>query len=51
MDITTELVEAIAIDRIISDLCLKYYMEQNPVIKEAIFNEIILFHNNINKNS
>jgi hypothetical protein len=40
MDITKELIEEIAKDRLMSDLCLKYYMEQDPVIKEQLFEQI-----------
>lgn len=38
MDI--ELVIDIAKDRMMSDLCLKYYNEQDPIIKERLYEQI-----------
>jgi len=43
--VTEELVIEIAKDRVISDLCLKYYSETNPATKKQIFKEIELHHN------
>jgi len=40
MEITKELIDDIAKDRLMSDLCLKHYTEQDPVIKEQLFEQI-----------
>lgn len=42
--ITEELIIEIAKDRVISDLCLKYYSETNPETKKEIFKQIQLYH-------
>jgi hypothetical protein len=48
MDI--QLVIDIAMDRLMSDLCLKYYLEQNENVKQKIYDdEIIPLYKKINK--
>lgn len=47
MDI--QLVIDIALDRLMSDLCLKYYLEQDEKVKQEIYdNEIIPLYKKIN---
>lgn len=47
MDI--QLVIDIAMDRLMSDLCLKYYLEINEKVKQEIYeNEIIPLYKKIN---
>jgi hypothetical protein len=47
MDI--QLVIDIAMDRLMSDLCLKYYLEQDEKVKQEIYdNEIIPLYKKIN---
>jgi hypothetical protein len=43
------LIIEIAIDRLISDLCLKYYLETDKAKREIIFNEIQKLYIDINK--
>jgi hypothetical protein len=48
MDIDT--IVEIALDRLMSDLCLKYYLEPHPEIKNHIYeNEILPLYKKINK--
>lgn len=48
MDI--ELITEIAVERILSNLCVKWYLEENEEIKKQIYNEeIIPFYKKINK--
>jgi hypothetical protein len=42
--ITEDLIIEIAKDRVISDLCLKYYSETNPTTKKEIFKQIEMYH-------
>lgn len=48
MDI--ELVTEIAIERILSNLCVKWYLETDQEAKQAIYeNELLPFYKQINK--
>ena len=38
----------IAEDRMMSDLCLKWYLETNAEIKNQIYDEIIMLYHKIN---
>ena len=50
MNINVELVVDIAMDRLMSDLCLKWYLETDDKVKEKIYNdEIIPLYKKINK--
>tara|TARA_R110002126_G_scaffold242117_2_gene385389 strand:+ start:1766 stop:1930 length:165 start_codon:yes stop_codon:yes gene_type:complete len=49
-ELDTELVTDIAQDRLMSDLCLKWYLEQNEEIKKKIYiEEILTLYKKINK--
>lgn len=49
MKMNVELVIEIAMDRLMSDLCLKYYLEQDEKVKQDIYeNEIIPLYKKIN---
>jgi hypothetical protein len=46
---SVDLVIDIAMDRLMSDLCLKYYLEQDEKVKQEIYdNEIIPLYKKIN---
>jgi hypothetical protein len=44
-----ETIIEIAEDKIIADLCVKYYYETDPIKKQEIFNEIQEWYKKINK--
>jgi hypothetical protein len=45
-----DLIVLIALDRLMSELCLKYYLEPHPEIKNHIYeNEILPLYKKINK--
>ena len=49
MKMNIELVIEIAMDRLMSDLCLKYYLETDEKVKQEIYeNEIIPLYKKIN---
>jgi hypothetical protein len=49
MKMNVELVIDIAMDRLMSDLCLKYYLETDEKVKQEIYeNEIIPLYKKIN---
>jgi len=49
MKMNVELVIEIALDRLMSDLCLKYYLETDEKVKQEIYeNEIIPLYKKIN---
>lgn len=49
MKMNVELVIEIAMDRLMSDLCLKYYLETDEKVKQEIYeNEIIPLYKKIN---
>lgn len=49
MNMNVELAIEIAMDRLMSDLCLKYYLEQDEKVKQEIYdNEIIPLYKKIN---
>jgi hypothetical protein len=50
MKMNVELVIEIAMDRLMSELCLKYYLETDDNVKQKIYNdEIIPLYKKINK--
>tara|TARA_R110000868_G_C10485624_1_gene729696 strand:- start:67 stop:231 length:165 start_codon:yes stop_codon:yes gene_type:complete len=49
MNMSIELAIEIAMDRLMSDLCLKYYLETNEKVKQDIYdNEIVPLYKKIN---
>lgn len=49
MKMNVELVIEIAMDRLMSELCLKYYLEQDEKVKQEIYDdEIIPLYKKIN---
>lgn len=49
MNMSVDLAIDIAMDRLMSDLCLKYYLETDEKVKQEIFeNEIIPLYKKIN---
>ena len=49
MNMSIELAIEIAMDKLMSDLCLKYYLETNEKVKQDIYdNEIVPLYKKIN---